>query len=216
MVSIPPTQGCGVVYGDTPLTITSGWHIPMFGGKMGGIISFDSDRNKGILLLKSPAPSLGHDGRAFCPQLMDQYVEHLRVEAHIQMDESEWGSRLFFDFKDGFNFSAVYLSSLFQKVGIEYWENNTHHYFESPYSIQEGILYPVTYEVDGNIVTLIMDYNTVMRFQIPSRRVGSLGIETYRGKTHIRDFKVWINQPPFMHLGCRVVPGVFFSRMGEK
>ncbi|MDP2666645.1 MAG: hypothetical protein Q8P05_04050 [Candidatus Diapherotrites archaeon] len=165
------------------------WVVPFFGGRPDGwALPYVSMWNNGMSLTDNDILSLGHHGRVFYRREDSSNKSAFTVETDVKIVNAAWGSRLFFDFIDGFNFSGVFLTNQWQKAGIEYWQNGVRSYRQIPFTIIPGQTYRVKYEVNNRIVKLFINGAYLLSYTLPSRRTGELGMESFQGTSHFSAF----------------------------
>ena len=91
-----------------------------------------------------------------------------------------WGHRFLFDYLDGLNFSCVYVSQKYNKIGVEQYIDNVRNYDEVAFTPSVDTVYSVEIRVRGQDVTVYLDGEQMLVYTLAEdRTVGGFGLESY-------------------------------------
>lgn len=173
-----------------PSSFISTWKVPFYGSKPGGwsLPYTNASEGSGISVTSTDIPSLGEHGRIFYKGEPTSNDPTFTTETSLRIINAKWGARLFFDFVDGFNFSSVFVTNKFDKVGIETYVNNVRTYSQVPFPVVEGKTYKIKYIVNGTNVKVYVDNTYLLQWNVPIRKAGDMGFESYQGTSHFSQF----------------------------
>lgn len=144
------------------------------------------DQNR-LVLNNLDRLSYGYHGRIFANAFDSINLGNHQIDLIMDVNviDSNWGTRLLFDYIDGQNFSAcfiAYITPTSVRYGIEQWVNNVRTFTQtsatSAYGVSKQIRCKSSRE-DGKIITMYIDGSEVINTEILSRNDGRIGIETF-------------------------------------
>lgn len=173
-----------------PNAFNGKWVVPIFGAKPDGwALPFsNTSEGYGMSVTHNDHPTLGKHGRVYNKQLKSNNHPTFTSSADLRLVNVGWGTRLFFDFVDGFNFASVFISTKWNKVGIENVIAGVRYYKQVEFQVDPKRYYHISYAVDGNTVIVWVDGVRLLTYNIPLRQPGEVGVESYMGTTHVKDF----------------------------
>lgn len=173
-----------------PNSTKGSWNRANVGGKIGGsMLPYSSSSlGNGMSITYNGLPSLGEHGRIFPSAITDELHTNFTVNATTSVVKTNWGTRLLFDYIDGFNFGAIYITPTWDEVGVEYWQNGVRKNKEVHFDVKLNTFYDIKYVVVNKTVNVYVNGVKKITYTLPNRKAGEIGVEAYKGTSRLKYF----------------------------
>lgn len=136
----------------------------------------------GMLVNQYNRYNSGNHGRAMygstTPTNFDLSIGLVKVND----DAGKGWAKVMWDFADGINYTGVYISAEFSKVGIEQYVAGTRNYSDVAFTFTTGVRYTILARCNGNDITLFINGVPRIKYTITSpRTTGAVCLEAYSG-----------------------------------
>lgn len=181
------------------------WDVLIAGNHPDGwAIPFSYPEGNGLSLTDINKTSLGNHGRVFVPQFDSINLGSYDIDWTIDLNQvdTNWGTRMLFDFVDGDDFSACYVfdaTSTSRRVGIEQWVNNTRTFDQATLTMRYGDYNSIRCSVSNNTTSVYVNGILIVSGSFFDRMDGRIGLESFGGISHIKNSSMTLTVPATYH-----------------